>query len=41
MLIKETVSYLNPNIRNLDAQIDGIFQIEKEFATVKFIYLVH
>ncbi len=39
ILIKETVSFINPNIRNLDSQINSIFEIEKEFATVAFIFL--
>ncbi len=35
-LIKEVVTFLNPNIKNLDAQIDSMYNLEKELAMVIF-----
>lgn len=36
-LIKEVVSFLNPNIKNLDSQIDSMYNLEKELAMVIFL----
>ncbi len=35
-LMKETISFLNPNIGNLDEEIENIYGIEKELSLVRY-----